>query len=88
MDELKILYKNIGGVFQGEEEFVPVVRLSAVDQVLAEAVKFAEYTWRDGPVGQDAQAFLASPLVTDWRARQAKEKAAMTWTTNKPTTPG
>ena len=52
---------------------VPVVRLEAVDQVIAEAVLFAEAAQSDivtvGTVKR-AKAFLARPLVAAWRTRQ------------------
>jgi len=63
---------------------VPVVRLAAVDQVIAEAVWAMEQAvsamecgvaWRDlmDDVNyQRAQAFLASDTVAQWRKRQEK----------------
>ena len=56
----------------------PVVRLAAVDQVLAEAVWAMEYAsahaWQTegnhGSIAAKAQAFLASNTVAQWRERQ------------------
>ena len=57
------------------EQPEPVVRLAAVDQVIAEAVLFASAAKSDvvtvGTVKQ-AEAFLNSDLVARWRERQAQ----------------
>jgi hypothetical protein len=56
---------------------VPVVRLHAVDEVIAEAVWAMEWLEEEGPSGpmgnrgyQRTQTFLASDLVAQWRKRQ------------------
>jgi hypothetical protein len=61
---------------ESESEWdVPVVRLEAVDQVIAGAVLFAAAAKSDivtvGTVKQ-AEAFLNSEIVAKWRKRQAQ----------------
>ena len=87
MMEMKIEYAI--AAFVGERDpkaipaDIPVVRLEAVDAVIAEAVKFAEivvgcYRWTQNYSASamakatlaSAQAFLASDIVTQWRERQ------------------
>ena len=60
---------------------IPVVRLDAVDQVIGEAVKFAEEI--TALMGQgckflvyvEARAFLNSHLVAEWRKWQEEGKS-------------
>lgn len=79
--------RNVMKEQHGVDVMVPVVRLPAVDQVIAEAVKFAEAIveqYEKNPSRlyhipldsqyQDAQAFLASDTVAQWRERQKEGK--------------
>lgn len=65
------------GDFSEDPECKPIVRLPAVDQVIAEAVKFAEIIanpYSGSPEGtanwHDAKAFLDGDTVDRWRKRQ------------------
>jgi hypothetical protein len=62
------------------EQPEPVVRLAAVDEVIAEAVWAMEWLEEEGPSGpmgnrgyQRTQTFLASDLVAQWRGRQERK---------------
>lgn len=58
---------------EGLSPCVPVVRLAAVDAILGEAVWAMETIVSTPCIPHEhgrAQAFLASPAVTDWEKRQ------------------
>ena len=80
MNEMKIewvctneIAKNSIDIAAYGEQPEPVVRLNEVDQVIAEAVLFASAAKSDivtvGTVKQ-AEAFLNSEIVAQWRKRQ------------------